>query len=211
MRKSLLLGVAVLASSFHASAAAITVVNPSFEADVLASGSFNIGSITGWTSVGTSGAFRPIIGTEFNSIPDGSQTGYSNGGALSQVLSSLLANNTVYTLQVDVGKRLDCCTGFAPIVELFAGTSLLGTAPAANPAIGNFLTETFVYTSLVSDPNAGKALKIVLDSGGTQTDFDNVRLGGVALAATTAPEPGTVALFGAGLGALLAVKKRAAK
>ena len=192
------------------SAVPIPIVNFSFEDPVQILGSFNFGPITGWTNVGISGVFRPNS-MEFNlPLPDGVQTGYSNGGAISQALSAL-QNSTKYTLQVDVGKRLDCCTAFGPVVQLFAGSTLIATAPAVNPGLGNFLTATAMYTSLASDPLAGLALKIVLDSSGTQTDFDNVRLDATAAAGPgPVPEPSAAGLLGLGLGVLFLVRKRLA-
>jgi hypothetical protein len=210
MRNILLAVPAVLVGCLSVSAGTITVLNPSFEAPVQGAGGFTVGTVTSWTSAGTSGVFRPTA-SELNSVPDGFQVGYSNLGALSQILSAVLANNTVYTLQVDVGKRLDCCTSFGPIVQLWAGSTLLATAAIVSPTPGNFLTETLIFTSLASDPNVGQTLKIVLDSTGNQTDFDNVRLDGTAVSAGPVPEPRPIALLGAGLLALVIRKRIMAK
>jgi hypothetical protein len=210
VRRNVFWTLLVVASGIRASAGAITIANPSFESPVQPPGSFNVGTVAGWTSTGDSGVFHPIIGSEFNSIPDGLQTGYSNGGALSQILSTTLVTSTAYTLQVDVGKRLDCCAGFGPIIQLWAGSTLLATATNVGPTAGNFLTETLSYTSTSSDPQAGQALRIVLDSTGGQTDFDNVRLDGTAVTISPTPEPASIALLGVGIVALL-VRKRMAE
>jgi hypothetical protein len=204
----------VLSCGYQASAGPISIVNPSFEAPALAPGTFNSGAggpITGWTNTGFSGVFYPIIGFNFFSIPDGHQTAVIASGTVSQVLSAALLNSTTYTLQVDVGARLDCCTLPAYAVQLWAGPTLLSTAPIVSPAPGNFLTATAAYTSLAADPSAGQALSIVLNSvSGSQVNFDNVRLNSSSTASGV-PEPVPSVLILASLCALLAGKRMTAK
>jgi hypothetical protein len=103
---------------------------------------------------------------------------------ISQVLSDVLTANTLYTLQVEVGNRLD--TPFPGyVVQLLAGGVLLAEDNnSLSPADGTFATSTVTFTALPGDPNLGQPLEIRLRSFGRQTNFDDVRLTAVASAPT---------------------------
>jgi hypothetical protein len=99
-------------------------------------------------------------------------------------------------LQVDVGNRLDIYHFPAGTsVALYAGSNLLAYNDPAAPTAGYWATDTLIFTSSASTPGLGDNLKIVLTSGGTQADFDDVRLSSV-------PLPPTVLLLGSGLAGL---------
>jgi hypothetical protein len=188
----------------------IPITNASFEttSPLIPCGTgcvYNYGPIPGWTTTGVSGSWQPTA-VSFGSAPDGSFIAYSNGGSISQTLSSSLAANTLYTLAVDVGNRLDTARyGLATtyVIQLFAGNTLLNSITGSNTTIplGSFVDESFNYLSGVTLP-AGN-LSIVLSSVGPQSDFDNVRL-----TATPVPEPGSLTLLAAGLGLALFVFRR---
>jgi hypothetical protein len=101
---------------------------------------------------------------------------YSNGGTISQVLTSTLQASSTYTLSVDVGHRLDVAA-MSYTIELVAGGVVLNSATgnvASIPA-GSVATVSVSYTS----PGAvavDQPLEIRLISDGSQIDFDNVTL-----------------------------------
>jgi hypothetical protein len=135
---------------------------------------------------------------------------YSNGGSISQTLSSSLAANTLYTLTVAVGNRLDTFINNLAttyIIQLYAGNTLLNSITGSNTAIplGTFLDVSFNYMSSVTLP-AGN-LSIVLSSVGPQSVFDNVRLDATS-GATSVSEPNSLTLLAAGLGLALFVFRR---
>ena len=138
------------------------------------------GNIPGWTASSTQiGLFQP--GPNYFTLPwpvaEGQTAAQVNSGTLSQVLSTTLQASTLYTLQVDVGRRLDnLYPSTPPTAQLFAGNTPIASATGAQPALGGWATWTGTYTSSASDPLAGQALKIVLGATAAQGDFDNVRL-----------------------------------
>ena len=168
---------------------------------------YNNGPIPGWTTTGgQQGTWQPSS-AYFTSVPDGSLVAYSNGGTISQTLSASLAANTLYTLSVAVGNRLDAVVNNLAttyIIQLFAGNTLLNSITGSNTTIplGTFMDVSFNYLAGVTLP-AGN-LSIVLSSVGPQSVFDNVRLD-----ATSVSEPGSLTLLAAGLGlALFMIRRR---
>jgi hypothetical protein len=157
-----------------------------------------------------SGAFRPLSygpGSPWDSIPDGVQVAFSNGGTLTQVLTADIIPNTTYTLSVWVSQRWSAGS-FLPEIQLLGGVTPVITMNNANPGgatptqkpDGNYTWEdwSMSWTSPTSGPLIGQTLSIVLGShspvgfDATQTDFDNVSL-------TTNPEPGMFVLVAGGL------------
>ncbi|HWB59571.1 MAG TPA: PEP-CTERM sorting domain-containing protein [Chthoniobacteraceae bacterium] len=202
-----------------------TLFTDSFETPVLTTDdTFTNGTITNWTKTGGAGAFgvERLATTHFSGTypraTDGNQVGYSNGGS-QQFKESLtgsnstLADNTTYTLSIDIGDRNDLnFTGY--VIQLFAGSTqvAIDNDTQAVPD-GGWKTATITYTSSASDPLAGQTLSMEFQSltpvqqgseTGGQTLFDNVKL-----IATPIPEPSTSALLVmAGAGLLLAVRRR---
>src|SRR5207253_9600448 len=92
-----------------ARAALVVVPNFSFESpDLNVDGGFTVGVIASWTTNTAGGVFDPNS-SQYTIIQatNGDQVAYSNGGSISQILSDVIAANTVYTLQVDIGDRID--------------------------------------------------------------------------------------------------------
>lgn len=192
-----------LAASMSANAAPVSIVNPSFEHQVLADGAWTSGSgqMYGWIQ-STGGVINPTTANFSNPVPDGNNTAWLNSSSATQTLSTALTANMAYTLMVDVGDRKD---GNFPgyRVSLWAGNNLLASESSLVPNDG-FLTSTVNYTALAGNPFLGQALKIELHSNGIQVNFDNVRLD-----VSPVPEPETYALMLAGLGLVgFAVRRR---
>lgn len=195
-----------------AAATSVPIVNPGFDADPVADGSFEVSGITGWTTAPGfgQGIYNPTASDYFDPIPSGQNVGYSNGtaGRLSQVLTTKLEANTRYVLEVEIGwNNNDPFAGY--IVRLLADddTLLAEDDSSQRPAQGRFTTSTLVFTTGADHPKLGRSLKILLTSPGVQANFDDVRLTAEAVGvcgeelvlpfylADTASQTGTTTLF----------------
>ena len=217
MSLRVLLGVVIVVflSASHGLATPIDVLNPSFETP-FCPGSVDWVTCTpaNWdvyNPTGTvSGTFRPLTygpGSPWDSIPDGVQVAFSNGGTLTQLLSATIAPDTTYILSVWVSQRWSAGS-FLPDIQLLGGATPVITMNNANPggatptqlSDGNYTWEDWrmSWRSPTSGPLIGQTLSIVLGShapvgfDATQTDFDNVSL-------TVNPEPGMFVLMAGGL------------
>jgi len=177
--------------------------------------SFSTGSFAGWTvsipGTGGGGVFDPgLFGSTAGAgytATDGDQIAWSNGGVLSQILSSTLTASTTYTLTIDVGRRPDVAFPGYDVFFLAGGTLLASfDENVLTPVSNSFATESLVFTALPGNPNLGQALEIRLQSVRGQTNWDNVRLD----ASTTngVPEPGTLGLMGFGLLGFARLRRR---
>jgi hypothetical protein len=199
-----------------ASASPIFVNNFSFETLPAAGLPFGCGTncsfstdvIPGWTTTGSqTGQFKPgppATTTYFNSVPDGTTIAYSSGGSMSQTVAPLVQLGVVYTLMVDVGVRKDLGADPGSEALIINGNSYFATGVQATP--GNFSTFTVSYTGLAAD--LGKAITILLSSGGSQGDWDNVRLSDST--PTAAPEPASIVLGLSALALLGIVRRKCA-
>lgn len=191
-----------------AHAAAITVINPSFETfnpltvdcSVGSAGcAYNVSGVPGWTSTGITGSWQPgaVPSIFLNFLPDGPTSVYSlDNSSLTQTVAQTAVAGITYTLKVEIGNRKDQPPGgYAQL--LIGGNTIAATGgPIAE---GGWTTFTAMYTALPGD--AGQAISIRLGSIARQGNFDNVRL-------TEVPEPGTVALMGAGLAGVALARRR---
>jgi len=142
----------------------VPIVNPSFE------------GTGGWTYV-EGGTWQPSPGV-YTSLCNGKMIGYANsGGSIAQDLgaANTVQVNSVYTLQMCVGHRLDGYTAKATI-QLFAGSTSLCSLTVDSSTIpaGTMAQET-LPCPVGSTAPAGD-LNILISSAGTQTDVDNVTL-----------------------------------
>jgi hypothetical protein len=193
--------VAVLAVSPLYADTAITIQNASFETyNPLTSScgtgcAFNSGPIPGWT--GTGGSWEPNS-TYFSAPPpDGNIVAYTNGGTISQDLGTTLLSNSIYTLSVFVGNRLDGDSGVYSIA-IYAGGTLLDSLSGSGSSIpaGTFADEIFAF-STGSTVTPGDLSIILSNPSGGQADFDNVSL--TVAPSTAVPEPTPLVLLVAGV------------
>jgi len=194
----------------------VPVVNAGFENPTLADGG-STPSTPEWVSIpaGNPGIQNPTILVFPAEAPEGQNVAYINTlpiqtSILEQTLSTTIAPGAIYTLQVDVGRRLDqagLMKIFAPRIQLqTAGGTVLTGSGCGHGLFGSFVTCTATYTAPTSGGPLGQALKISLQSvGGSfsteQANFDDVRL-------TAVPLPAAVYLFGAGLLGMIGISRR---
>jgi|SRR5919202_1908006 hypothetical protein len=174
----------------------VRVINPRFEADQLTNGDFTINTITGWTAVnngGNGGVYNPTNAnyagasspTSIFTAAQGQNVVYTNGRTIEQTLTATFKPRAVYTLSVDVGKRLDepfPSTG--AVIQLLAGDTVIAEANPVTPipASGQFVRVRVRYTpSPEKFQYIGQPLKIRLGSNDRnvftgQVNYDNVRL-----------------------------------
>ena len=219
-RLAFALGTAAIVSSLFsstASAVPITVVNPSFEIDNPGPGGASSGPTFGWSGVGHLDRTAAPFNTVIDPTPDGADAerlGWSNGGSPTQVLSALLAANTIYTLTVDIGDRTDLAFAGAQLrlgTGAVVGSNLLPAVVVANTTPTNgagpndgWQTWQSTFTTGAAPVNLGQPLRIELFNPGTiQTLYDNVRLD-----ATAVPEPATSILCAFAVGAVLCKRRR---
>src|SRR5258708_33063041 len=122
---------------------------------------------------------------------------FTNGGALSQTFAGIsLLPNSVYTLSVDVGRRLDK-SGVGYSLTLLDGTfSCTSSNSSGLITAGTFQDETLTCATGATVP--GGFLSIELTGDGNQIDFDNVRLD-VSPSTVSTPEPTALSLTFVGL------------
>jgi hypothetical protein len=133
-------------------------------------------------------------------VPEGKNIAYgygwgsNRGSTISQTLEEKLAPNTRYSLQVEIGNRLD--TKFPKYkTQLLAGGQLLAEDDhTLKPEPGHFETSIVEHATDATPAQLGQPLEIRLvtydvddRTGYTQAEFDNVRL--LKLPASTAAKP----------------------
>lgn len=181
----------------------ISINNAGFENPVPAAG---------WTGTGIAGAMNQVAGL---SAHEGTRYLFIDNGTESQVLGDSLLTSTSYSLVVWVGLRGDLIcrlTGCVatPTIELFAGTTSLGTASGTLPTAGTFSPYTLNFTTGASVPNG--LLRIVLSATRAETNFDAVSLNAGGTPPTDpsgVPEPSAMVLLAAGLVGLITRHKMA--
>jgi hypothetical protein len=192
-------------SPLYADSTPITVQNASFENyNPFTNGcsgagcAYNGGQIPNWSITGGAGSWQPGSNSVYfnTALPGGNTVAFVNFGSISQDLGISLLPNSVYTLSVFVGNRLDGMSGGTYSIGLDAGASLLGSTTGLNSSLtrGTFTQEFFTFsTGQTVTPGD---LSIVLGTSGGQSDFDNVSL--AVGQNTSVPEPTSLVLLIAG-------------
>lgn len=153
-------------------------------------------------------------------VPDGSQVFQMAEGKILQILPITLAANQTFTFGVWVGTPLtDGSPAGGTVLAIYLGTEkfngnsmnnnvnyLAGPSPVS-PTQGQWVDETFTLnTNSIPSSNYGKQLEILLGNANENIpiDFDNVTVSctGTGCTSVPVPEPGTLALLGAGLAML---------
>jgi len=199
-------------SSF--SAAAATLNNANFDADVLGDGAFTCGTITGWTSFGGgcgTGAFNPAAAHyPGGNAPPNDNVAYLNGTVgYWQQSTDVWTAGIGQTFSMLVGQRTDIpFLGYS--LELWAGPATGGTLVASVtngvlPGPGTFLPDSISFTPTGAESWLGQNVTVAFRGvplpGGVQTNFHNAEL-------TPTPEPGTYALVGTALAGLAVLRRR---
>jgi len=199
----------------QAFSAPITINNPSFEEDVLASEGDYVYSVSGWAlGAWDVSTLRPTTGTlgMFPSgVPDGVNcVSLNNNGEISQTLSANLEIGT-YILKVWIGYRNDLYLS-AYDIELLAGGNLLNNNSSPIPLQGTFEERTVSYTVNPGDPYLGQPLGIRFGFNAVdnftlpqQASFDHVSLNFIPSNVT--PIPSNFFLLGSGLIGLLSWRR----
>ena len=230
MRKLLLAALGAMA----AYSVPLNILNPSFETATLP---FNMGrgpvnnpyttafpsggSLANWSYIGDIhddfiGALSPTPGgPNWTSLwYGGNNIGYveSRGfgpSALVQTLSDTLQTNTTYTLSSLIGRPSISSLTFNYSIELWAGSTQLGSASNLVLAPNSSGSDTLTVVIGSSHAEAGQAIQVRLSANGFNTDgyFDIVSGTAVANGAD-APEPAAFALLGAGLVFLAALRRK---
>lgn len=196
-------GVGLLSGS-AASAASVTVQNPSFETP--GGGSAVYTPATGW--VGNSFS---EISADVGITTGGTGARYGgqeSGSSMTQDLGVSFAPSTKYTLQVSIGNRPGTSNpdGTATF-GLTAGGADVGTFTAVavetTVTAATFGEFSYIFTTGPTAPTGNVGVR--LGAVGGRALYDNVRLD-----ATAVPEPATAGLAGVALAGLLARRRRVA-
>ena len=190
-------------SALASGAQPVTILNPGFEASVLADGL--TGAAANWTIIGgvDAAAWNPTATDYTLEAPQGSNVGYVFSDVadtgLSQVLSTTFATDASYSLTVKVGQSNSYPAEGYRVQLLVNGTVIAEDNNTVATAADSFITSTVSYTYNVADAAlVGQPLEIrLLGKGlavGGETDFDDVQLT-VALGSPVAKPGGPYTVF----------------
>jgi hypothetical protein len=205
----------------------VPIVNPSFEADVIADGFWIDGYLTGWTVFGFTAGPQNWTDAQYpgandfdaipSTVPDGQNSAFIRSpiAGIQQTLNVNLQPNTEYRLDFFVGDRFDCIMPNYS-ADLIAGTTELAfNDTEVRPANGQWLPASVSYTTGPSHALLGHPLTVRFwtygfndppgQPGLYQVGIDNVRL-----TATPVPEPDAILLAVIGGAVALACLRQSA-
>lgn len=211
----------VILTARPAPADVIPVPNADFSSPVEPTGNYGL-LPTDWNGLELISTTAGSDPGDISLAPSGdaeSQNAWSNGGDGWQVLSATLQANSVYTLTVDVGQRLDVGfpssgtaieLGYGNVDENTVGSDLLTPVVVADatPTPGGWAIWQSTFTTGPSPVGLGDPLYVDLLSGGQQVEWDDVSLS-VSGPDESLPEPGSLSIFALGGLALLTRRQRA--
>jgi hypothetical protein len=204
LQRTVVASMMVLGLCVSANAAPVLIVNAGFE-DPALDDSQAIFSLNSWIAGGDAGTFDPHAAALATGAPEGENVAFASHGGptISQVLAATAQANTLYTLTMLVGNRLDADFGGYQ-AELWAGGTMLARDDnTLLPGDGQFLMSTVQYFVAAGDAVAGSALEIRFRSLAWQTLFDDVKLDAVT---REVPEPSLLALLA--FGGVAAVRRK---
>jgi hypothetical protein len=196
-------------------AGTIPIADPSFETPVLTPGSFTFITGTGWTATGGAPVIDYPLSNQFASIPDGNQVvildDFNTVGTLSQVLTTPLAANTMYTLTFFVGNDLLLAYDGYTAALTANGVTLASDNSAVSPTPGHFLQDSITFNSGPNPAQLGQDLGITFSDVGFQSvAFDDVQLTSTA-SVTSTPEPDTWITLAIGIAMVTGFRPRRAR
>ncbi|MEM9320621.1 MAG: nidogen-like domain-containing protein, partial [Pseudomonadota bacterium] len=180
----------------------LDVPNHSLEDHVHSDGGYS-GGAPGWTFTGGAGDWNPLTSHFPDGEIDGDNVAYLHAGARgTTTLSETYDSTQTYSLYLDIGAR----AGYQPqdfTVNIFAGSTVVGTFSGSTAEGGGVLDAVFVDTMGTSNPALdGQTLSIeIVNDGSQQINFDNLRL---TAEATSGVDAGADTLTGGDGGDLLA-------
>ena len=146
--------------------AAISILNASFENPALADGAESYPGVPDWVSSGgVTGVINPKDSTmpgttDPDTVLDGDNAGFANGtGTLSQTLSATLQTYTSYNLTALLAHASNAYK-LNYEFRLLAGGVELASRAGTDPAPGTVLTDSVIFNTGPSHPQAGQALSI---------------------------------------------------
>ena len=185
MKRALLaFGLALgIASATTLAQTSYAIVNPSFEADTVADGSYSNISPAGWTGIGFVFVYNPDSTGYTIGAPHGNNS-LSLGvpGEASQAIPGLYGPGSSYTLSMLAGSVLGYSGNNPFNLEVFANGALVAAETKTTPPNAD---DFRLYTLSFTLPNGGPlvtslTIRISRDSGANEVDFDSISLVGTS-------------------------------
>lgn len=171
----------------HYATSEIKIENPSFEQSSLKNGKWDR-DVNGWIKSGNAGDWDPKDKNFENGEVTGENVAYiQSKSSISQVLNEELKEDSLYSLNIDIGNRMDVLGGSNYTVNLYAGNQIIGTITQDDFPLedGKFVTAVLTidtHTLAENFNGFGEKLKIeiVNDNSGNwksgQISVDNVNM-----------------------------------
>ena len=174
-------------------------------------GDYLLGSIPGWTSTGVSGVWQPVAGM-FNSIPDGTQLGFTGNGAagtLTQDLPWTIGADDNIVVTFEFGDRANLASKYGitskgTLTLWTTGThQFIASSEYSTPGTtGDWWSGGFGLNSSNLSTFVGQGITLELSTpAGYQASWDKVSVEAV-------PEPASMIALGLGVVGLISRRKK---